>query len=411
MRVVIIGGGVIGLCSAYYLQKSGHDVTIVEKKTIGDACSLGNADYISPSHMIPLAAPGMVAAGLKWMLNSESPFYIKPKIDFDLFSWMWKFFKASNKKRMLAAVPVLKEMAIRSNSLYHQIYKEEKFDFELQDTGLLMVYNSESGRHHELEAMEIANKNGIKAVEVNLKEYEPDIEIEALGAIYYPGDSIIEPKRFTEELTILLQKQGATFLENSSVNKINLSKNSVESIQVNDVELKADQYLICSGAWSSEILKNCGLDIPLQAGKGYSMTIENPKSKPNKPMILVEGRVAVTPYENKLRFAGTMEINGINEEISENRINGIKKTIKKYYPDFDLSELEGLERWSGLRPCTPDGLPYIGKINSINNLFVNYGHAMLGITLATMSGKLIDQIISNKELDINDELINPNRYL
>jgi D-amino-acid dehydrogenase len=411
MKIAIIGGGIIGLCSAYYLRKSGYDVTIIEKKTIGDACSLGNAGYISPSHMIPLAAPGMVTAGLKWMLNSESPFYIKPKIDFKLFSWMWKFFKASNRQRMLAAVPILKDMAVKSHSLYHEICRDEKIDFELTDTGLLMVYNSESGRHHELEAMEIANKNGVKAIEVNLNEYEPDMQINALGGIYYPGDSIIEPKQFTDKLTELLRELGVEIIENSGVENFNIKNGRIESVFVEGLELEADLFLVAAGSWSEQLLNKASIDLPLQAGKGYSFTIENPKLKPKKPMILVEGRVAVTPFQNKLRFAGTMEINGLNEEISQNRINGIKKTIQNYYPEYDLTEIEKVDKWYGFRPCTPDGMPYIGKINTLENLYVNYGHAMLGITLAPISGKLIEQIISKKELDLDDRLIDPNRYL
>ena len=412
-RIAIIGGGIIGLSCAYYLHKVGHRVTVYDDGNLKDNCSNINAGMIVPSHIIPLAAPGMIAKGIRWMFDSKSPFYVKPRLNGKLIKWGLKFYSHANKEHVAKSIPLLKEIGFLSKSLYQELNSQKIFDFGYQERGLLMLYKSKEIESEESEAAHLSNKNGVEAHRLSLSEIqkmEPDVEVNARGGIYFSGDAHLIPQLLIINLIHYLKKNGVTIQSNSKVIDFSTEKDKVKSLELEEDELNFDEYILAAGAWSGILSARLHIDLPMQGGKGYSFTLQNVNRNIHIPTLLLDGRVAVTPMGNDLRFGGTMEINGTNLSINMSRVKGITQTIPKFYPDLDIPLPTQQEVWSGLRPCSPDGLPYIGRSKNYKNLIIATGHSMMGISLGPATGKLISEIVDNKGLSMNIDAFNPERF-
>ncbi|UTA67046.1 FAD-binding oxidoreductase [Emticicia sp. 21SJ11W-3] len=415
-QVVIIGGGIIGLYSAYYLQQKGHKVTIIERTGGADGCSFGNAGMIVPSHFIPLAVPGMIEKGIRWMFNSESPFYVKPRLNWDLISWGLKFQKAANQKQVDKAIPALRDISLFAKKLYQDFAKEENNDFSFEEKGLMMLCKTAHTFEEEAEVAQTANKIGIEARVLDVKtlhEMEPEVKPDVAGAVYYPGDAHLYPNLLVKKLKDLLAQKGVTFIYNTEVTSFETENGKIKSLKTdNGATLATDELIIATGSWSPLLAKQLNINLPMQAGKGYSTTLDQPKGKKlNIPSILLEARVAITPMgENQIRFGGTMEIGGINQDINMNRVRGIIKAVPEFFPDYPIAVPPQSKVWSGLRPCSPDGLPYIGRTNKYKNLIIASGHAMMGLSLAPGTGKLVQEIVDNEKTSIDISLYKPERY-
>ena len=410
-RIGIIGGGIIGLSSAYYLRKAGHSVTIIDQGEMSVGCSTGNAGMIVPSHFIPLAAPGMISKGIRWMFNSSSPFYIRPRLSGDLIKWGYQFYRHSTKEHVAKSIPVLKELSLFSKALYQEWSKELPFDFGYTERGLLMLYQSAEVEAEEIETARLANRIGIEAhvlSNVQVQGLEPDVKVSAKGGVYFPGDAHIIPHKLISGLQSYLESLGVEFIKNERVEDFKVLGDKITSVKTKQTEFSFDEILLATGSWSGLMLKRLQLNLPMQAGKGYSFTLSDVHKNIRIPSIFLEARVAVTPMGNSVRFGGTMEISGINPIISMNRLRGIVDAIPKYYPDMKVSMPPQSNVWYGLRPCSPDGLPYIGRIENIKNLTVATGHSMMGISLGPGTGKLISEIIdaSKPSLDLSPFRIN-----
>ncbi len=412
-KVVIVGAGIVGLSTAYYLNKAGIDVTIIDSTDGRDNCSYGNAGYISPSHIIPLASPGIISQGLKWMLNKSSPFYIKPKLSKDLLKWGWLFKKAATDKRVKAAIPVLYDLTTQSQKLYEEILSEETIEAGYHKPGLLMVCQTREALKHEVELVEIANQYGLEASQLSREETErmdPNVRYKMAGSVYFGCDGWMTPNAFMEQFKSTLVNKGVKIDFNTELQAIETKGNKISGFITDKKNYKADEFVIAAGSWSPLLMKHLKIDLPLQPGKGYSFTIANPPKMPKLPSILVEARVATTPMLQGFRVAGTMEISGINHEVNSARVQGIIDSVKEAMPEFQNYNFDTVKPWAGLRPCTPDGLPYIGRTKSIDNLLIGTGHAMLGWTLGPITGKLLTQSITGQSLDIESHLLNVERY-
>jgi D-amino-acid dehydrogenase len=419
MKIVVVGGGVIGLCSAYYLQKNGHQVTIIEQSSGQEGCSFGNAGMIVPSHFIPLAAPGMIEKGIRWMFDSESPFYVKPRLNLDLLSWGIKFYQSSTQKQVEKASPILRDISFLSKKLYQELAQQPDFDFSFEEKGLLLLCKTAEAFDEECHVAQQAHLLGIKADVLSVREIhqlEPQIKPDVLGAVYYKGDAHCYPNIFIKNLKQTLYNQGVKFLYDTEVVDFGFDNKTVTSIKIKQHStthlLKTDQLIIATGSWSQGVAKMLHLGLPMQAGKGYSITnnqIENQKLQ--IPSILVEARVAITPMaDNFIRFGGTMEIGGINTRINMNRVKGIVKAVPQYFPDYQLNIPQPSQVWHGLRPCSPDGLPYIGRTKKYTNLTIATGHAMMGLSLAPATGQLISEVINNQKPSMDLTLFSPDRF-
>jgi D-amino-acid dehydrogenase len=412
-RVVIVGGGIIGLSCAHYLHKSGHQVTIIDKGNLTDGCSFGNAGMIVPSHFIPLASPGMIAKGIRWMLSSKSPFYVRPRLSADLIKWGWEFYRHSTKSHVDKSIPALKELSLLSKSEYQQWHQELKFDFGYQERGLLMLYQHAHIEKEEKETAELANKIGIEARVLNSKqvqELEPDVRVTAKGGVFFPGDAHLTPRTLVQGLIDNLKTNGVQILEQTNLIDIQTEAGNIKKIITSSTELECDELILAAGSWSGEVAKKLSISLPMQAGKGYSFTLSNVEKNVRIPSIFLEARVAVTPMGNTLRFGGTMEIRGVDHSIDMNRVRGIVESIPKYYPDMKVSMPTANTIWHGLRPCSPDGLPYIGRSKKFKNLVYATGHSMMGLSLAPATGRIISEIVSDQTSAMTLDAFNPERY-
>lgn len=412
--VIIVGGGVIGLCTAYYASLRGWDVTIIERASDAhEGCSFGNAGLIVPSHVVPLSAPGMVALGLKWMWKPESPFYIKPRFDWQLLSWGWKFWRACTTEHVQRAGPLLRDLHMASRECFKQLAKATANEFQLVQRGLLNLCKTERALHEEAQAAEHARHLGIPAEVLDAKQtvkLDPAIRMDIAGAVYFPKDCHLTPGRFMRVMRQELSRRGARILWKTEARNWRTHAATVDALVIDDDDLTADEFVLCGGSWTPEIAGKIGLRLPMQAGKGYSITLAKPKQLPSISAILTEARVAVTPMDGKLRFGGTMEIAGLNEAINPVRVRGIINSVSKYYPDFHSEDFQGVEPWCGLRPCSPDGLPYVGRTSRWKNLTIATGHAMMGLSLGPITGRLISEILSGESPSIPIDLLNPDRY-
>ncbi|MBX2842195.1 MAG: FAD-dependent oxidoreductase [Flammeovirgaceae bacterium] len=413
-KIIIIGGGIVGLCSAYFLNKTGHNITIVDKGDFNDNCSYGNAGMIVPSHFIPLAAPGVITQGLKWLFNSASPFQIKPQLNTNFFKWIWEFYKASNEKRVNKSIPILKELNLASLELYKSFSKSDEFNFQLNEKGLLMYFNTDKAFEEEKYVAKKANELGIKTdilSTAQTQKLEPEINLAVKGAIHFKSDACLTPQMFMGKMISVLKTSGVKFIENTAIETFDIQDGFLKSINSKNEKFEADEFVLTAGSWSWNLAKQLGIHLPLLPGKGYSFELKTNKVNPKICSILTEARIAVTPMENGLRFAGTMELGAFDSKVNHKKIGGIIDSIPKYFPQLNKQDFKNIKIWSGLRPCSPDGLPYIGKSKKIKNLTIGTGHAMMGMSLGPISGKLISGIINDEKLDIEIDLLNPERLI
>lgn len=413
MKVGIIGGGIIGLSAAYYLAQAGHHVSIIDQGNFSEGCSYGNAGMIVPSHIIPLAAPGMISKGIRWMFNSTSPFYVKPRLQGDLLKWGYHFYRSATDEHVAKSAVALKEISLLSKSMYQQLSKELPFDFGFHERGLLMLYQTKETEHEESETAALANRHGIEAHVISAAEVqklEPEVKVSVRGGVYFPGDAHITPQSLVIQLVEFLKSKSVAFNSTTTVTDFTLEEGRIRKVHTSNGDLEFDEVVLATGSWSGLVASKLHLNLPMQAGKGYSFTLQNVEKNVRIPSIFLEARVAVTPMDNTLRFGGTMEITGIDHSISMNRVKGIVDSIPRYYPDMKVNMPTQQEIWHGLRPCSPDGLPYIGRSKKIRNLTLATGHSMMGLSLGPGTGKLVSEIIDFKQTSIGIEAFTPERF-
>ncbi len=412
MKVVIIGGGVIGLFSAYYLSKEGYEITVLDKGNLSDNCSSGNLGMVVPSHFIPLASPGIVAKGLKWLTNSRSPFYIKPSLSLDLVSWGLKFVKSANQKSCEIAAPYLRDYNLFSRTLYTELAQQTDFDFYYNHNGILMYYNTEEGAKEEIHVAKIANEMGLKVNILDkeaLKILEPELKLNVIGAAHYECDAHLNPNLLNQQLRKYLQTKGVKIFANQEVKNFEISNGEINKVICENESFEADKVIFSTGSWMKEIAQKLKINIPMMPGKGYTFNVEN-KPAMKIPSILTEARVAITPMGQQIRFGGTMELGAMDNKINMNRVEGIVNSIPKYFENIDLKVPQKEDIWFGYRPCSPDGLPYLGYSKKIKNLIIAGGHSMMGLSLAPATGKMVAQLAANKKTEIDLKIFEPERY-
>lgn len=411
-KVVIVGGGIIGLSCAYYLSRDGHSVTLIDRGKIDSGCSFGNAGMIVPSHVTPLASPGMIAQGMRWMLNSKSPFYVKPRFSKELFSWGKHFYRSANESHVSRSIPALLDLSILSKQLYQDLAKQSA-EIAYEEKGLLMLFQSDKVAEEEIHAGEIAQSLGLEVDFLSKEEVqrlETGSTVNAIGGVHFKSDAHLYPHKLMAFLLDSCRKNGVEFKEETEVNSFNVKNGKVISISTSSEEIIGDEFVIAGGSWSPELTKQLGIHLSLLAGKGYSFTLSNPNERPQIPSILCEGKVAVTPMGTDLRFGGTMEITHVRDtKINQKRLQGIVETANSFYPEMKVQFPRKEDQWYGFRPCSPDGLPYIGRSSKVSNALVATGHAMMGLSLGPATGVIISSIISEQKSPISIELFHPER--
>ncbi|MGB0775446.1 MAG: NAD(P)/FAD-dependent oxidoreductase [Akkermansiaceae bacterium] len=410
-RVIIVGAGVIGLSTAWHLLKAGRPVTIIDRGDELPGCSYGNAGMVVPSHFIPLAAPGVIAKGLKWLANPEGPFYIRPRASLDLARWCKIFASHATEKHTMASRELLRDMHMESRRLFQEM--TDAAEVKLAKRGLLMLCKTQKGLDEEAEVAAMANELGVGAEvcdATRIKELDPAIKMDVLGGVWFQDDCHMDPAAFMRGLRKRVQEMGAEIVENTSVRGLKRGGNA--DVQLDGVSTPPGlQIVLACGAWSGELMKTLGHRMPMQAGKGYSLTLDAPRELPELCSLLCEAKVAVTPMDGKLRIGGTMEICGNDLSVSPRRVRGIVKAATEYFPTYEEADFENITPWSGLRPCSPDGLPYIGRVAGFSNLTIASGHSMMGLSMAPVTGRLVSEILGGSgDTCMDIRMLDPLRF-
>jgi D-amino-acid dehydrogenase len=409
--VVVIGGGVIGVTSAYYLALDGWEVTLLERGEICSGSSYGNAGLLVPSHVLPLAAPGVWWQGVKWMLDPDSPFYIKPRLDPALWSWLWRFRAACHPDRVKQAMPLLRELSVQSLELYRELAAIAGLDFAFRESGSMLVFLTEQAFEHGVEEARHFAEVGVPFKVLDgaaARSVEPALRSEVVGGVLFPEDALLVPDRFVKGLGRVLGTLGVEVRTGTEVLGLRTSGNRVSRIETTKGAFSADTVVLAAGAWSPGVARSLGLRIPIEAAKGYSLTYRRPANGPNIPLLPAEGRFSITPMGDLLRFGGTLELAGLDLSINRRRVEALQRSARQYI--VRTEELELLEIWRGLRPCTPDGLPLLGRSSRLGNLVVAAGHAMVGMSLGPVTGKIVAQLAAAAEPLADIRLLDPHRF-
>lgn len=394
-NIIIIGGGIIGMTCAYELASKGVKVTVIDKGDVGYGCSYGNAGWVTPCFAMPLPMPGMLLKSIGWLLDPESPLYIKPSLNPDLIRWLMRFLLSMNQTQMHQSIKALVELSKYSLDSYEQLHQKHPETIHFDQKGLLMVSQTEAGlaaAEEERRLVEPYGVPGIKMNEAEVRQLEPAITGPILGGVYFPKEAHLEPLATVKALAAAATELGATILPKTEIYDFETKGGAITAILTTRGRMTADTFLLGTGSWSPALAKKLELNVPVLGGKGYSMIVKPLSPQPKIPLMLIEKKIAITPRAQSLRIAGTLElVEPTDDSITSRRVNAIIKGARGF---LNLPEnVEIQELWRGLRPCTPDGVPVIGFSPRFSNLFISAGHQMLGIQSAPGSAKLASDLI------------------
>ena len=414
MKATVIGGGIIGLSSALYLQQDGWEVTVLDKGTLADNCSFGNMGYLSPSHFATLAQPGVINQGILWMFQKKSPFYVRPELSPQLIDWGLKFYRACNANHVQRSAKPMLDLLLLSKELTRSWIQTGILSFEYAEKGCINYFQTKKYEKSELENVYVGRDLGLQIDVLSkeeIHELEPDLKAEVRGAAWYKDDAHLQPNELMNQLIALLKKRGVNIITEAEVTGFQRADSTITAVQYKltsqpeILKSETDMVVLAAGSWSSDLARLAGEKIPLMPGKGYSMTIQPAKQLLHHPCILVEAKVAMTPWQQQLRIGSTMEIGSINDKILFPRVQGILEAVGRYFPAYkqerafqELSDEKNLKTklrekvWYGFRPLSADGLPYIGFGKKSSNLILATRHGMLGISMGAGTGTLVAEL-------------------
>lgn len=394
-HVTIVGGGVIGLSAAWELHRRGADVTVLDSRAPGTAASAVNAGWVSPSLAGPVPMPGLVKTSLKWMLNPESPLYIKPRLNPDFIRWLYRFWRACQPAKYEAGLEATAVLGQDTMKIMDD-WVEQGIDFEMHKYGLLFAFRDLSHMESQLKAFDSVTPYGYEQPTPmygdDLRQAEPVLGEEILGGYLVKAERTVQPVSLVQGLIAKLEEVGVTIKSGSPVVDFDVRGGRVVAVRTPAERIQTDSVLIAAGAWTNHIGKMAGAKIPIEAGKGYGLDFKPAPVAPRSSIYMHEDRVAVSPFDSGLRLSGTMELTGLSERFTERRIGAIHKAGKRLLNGWP-QDAEPAHVWTGMRPMAPDGLPVLGKVKGFSNLTVASGHAMLGVTLAAVTAVQMADVI------------------
>ncbi|MDI3339617.1 MAG: FAD-dependent oxidoreductase [Sphaerobacter sp.] len=409
-KAVIVGGGVIGLLSAYELTRRGVSVTLLDKGDFGAACSTGNAGWITPSLSGPVPAPGLVGTSLRWMLRRDSPLYIRPSAVPRLAPWLLEFWRHCNPRDYEAGLHATAELGRHTHKLYDALAQE--VDFEMHRAGMLFVCLRRESMKHVVDDIEAMRDYGYDPPAIlgpkELREFEPGIAGPMEAAVWVKEERHVRPESLMRGLVAWLEQHGVEMRAGVEVIGFRRRGRQITAVETRVGSFEADQVLIAAGAWTGKVAALAGLFIPMQAGKGYNITVQNSEVQLSHPLYLVDVRVAVSPYKGALRIAGTMELSGINTVLDEARVDALRRGANRYIAGWDRGTAQ--TTWVGMRPMLPDGLVALGLAPRYDNLFIASGHAMEGISLGPSTATTIADYMTTGKTDVDLTPFDPGRF-
>jgi D-amino-acid dehydrogenase len=394
-HVIVIGGGIMGTACAHYLARTGRPVTLLERGRFGMGCSHANCGFVCPSHVLPLAEPGAVRRALRALLSSNSPFSIKPRLDWRLWSWLWHFARRCNRADMLAAGHGIQALLQSSRRLYNELLQTEALDCEWEARGLLFVFQTQAGLEHYAGTDRLVREEfGVAAMRYDgeaLTALEPALKPGLAGGFLHSTDGHLRPDRLLSAWRRALETHGVRIVEECAVQGWVRQDHQARAAATTQGEMKADAFVVAAGALTPLLSRPLGCKVPIQPGKGYSITMARPAKCPALPMLFDEHRVAVTPMQSAYRLGSMMEFAGYDTSLRPCRLDLLRQGASHY-----LHEPCGepvLEEWYGWRPMTYDSLPIIDRSPAWANVWIAAGHNMLGLSMAPATGKLVAELI------------------
>lgn len=395
--VLILGGGVIGLACAYYLLKAGRSVTIVEQARTGRGSSHGNCGTLTPSHAMPLAMPGMIGTALKWMFKADAPLHIKPRFDPSLLRWLSGFASHCNWRDFERVAAIKAPFMTRSRELIAELVEREQMNCEFEQRGNLFVYRDERAFAASAWVPKVLADVGLTATVLDRQQiatFEPALKANMAGGYFHPGDAQLRPDRYVAELARIVREQGGVIEEDTRVVGVSREQGRISKVHTTRGDFRAREIVFALGAWTPDLARQLDLKVPIQPGKGYSITYTRPTICPIIPLVLKEASVCVTAWDSGYRLGSTMEFSGYDSSLNRTRLDALRRGAALY-----LQEPEGqqiTEEWYGWRPMTPDDLPIFGSVPNIDNLWMATGHGMLGVSMSAMTGVLISELVTGR---------------
>lgn len=411
-EVLILGAGVIGLSCAYFLAKAGRDVTILDQAYIGSGASWGNCGTITPSHAPPLAKPGMVRQALTWMVQSDAPFYIRPRFDPVLWRWLWQFARRCNWADFEQALAGKARLLLQSRRLLAELIRGEGIECEFQERGHLTVFRDPAAlaafdwwpRALRSVGMQVVDLDGAA-----LRAREPCLRAEVIGGFDTPLDAEFKPDAYVSGLAHRVDEMGVSIRPESGVQGIRCENGRIVSVTTASGEYAGDQVILALGAWSPLVARQLGLKLPVQPGKGYSITGPRPRNAPGVPIVCRERSVAITPWQQSYRVGSTMEFSGYDTRLDRTRLDALLRGAAEYV-DVEPFGTATVEEWYGWRPMTYDDLPIIGTAPGIANLMLATGHGMLGMSMSAATGLLVADLLLGRKPQIDPSPYAPTRF-
>lgn len=410
-KVVVIGGGIIGLSTAWELHRRGEEVVVLDSRSAGMAASAVNAGWVSPA-MGPVPGPGLMAQSMKWMLNPESPLYIKPRLNAGFLAWLYRFWRACNADAYDAGVEATGALGRGTMEIMDQ-WVADGINFEMHQYGLLYAFQDRAHMEHELHSFETWGTYGYVQPKAlfgsDLHAAEPILSDELTCGFMVKEERTVQPITLVKGLIEKLESVGVEIHNGSPVVDIEVVNKKAVAVRTPSSRFAADHVLIAAGAWTGQIGKLAGAKLPIEAGKGYGLDFSPAPVKPKSSVYLPDARIAVSPFNDGLRLSGTMELSGISDALKPRRVGAIEKGGKRFLKGFD-KDAQPSQVWAGMRPMAPDGLPVLGNVPGFSNLTVASGHAMLGVTLAAVTSvHMADLIHTGKTPDVLKPF-NPGRF-
>jgi D-amino-acid dehydrogenase len=411
-RVIVVGGGVIGTACAHYLSLAGREVTILDRGAFGAGASHANCGYVCPSHVLPLTTPGAVGMALRSMLKRDAPFYVKPRFDPTLWAWLFRFARRCNHRDMMAAAAAIRPLLNTSRRLYEELLRSEGIDCEWEERGLLFIFQSRSGMEHYAGTDRLLRESfDLSATRYDgdaLTALEPALRPGLGGGWHYRTDAHLRPDRLMSEWRRVLEARGVTVREHCEVKGFVSERHRARALTTERGEMTADAFVVAAGALTPRLGRFLGCKVPIQPGKGYSITMDRPARCPTIPLIFEEHRVAVTPMRTGYRLGSTMEFAGYDTTLNRRRLDILRRGAEHYlYEPFGEPVRE---EWYGWRPMTPDSVPIIGRSPGLANVVIAAGHNMLGLSMAPATGRLVAELLDGTTPHVDPAPYAPTRF-
>jgi D-amino-acid dehydrogenase len=416
VKIIVLGSGVIGTTSAYYLAKAGHEVTVIDRQgKPGMETSFANAGEVSPGYASPWAGPGIPTKAVKWLLMRHSPLVVRPILDPEMWRWMVQMLMNCNHKSYAINKARMVRLAEYSRDCLVQLRADTGIAYDERSQGTLQLFRTQKQLDAAAKDIDVLKEYGVPYSLLDPKGCEgpepalANVRGKFVGGLQLPGDETGDCFKFTNNLAEMAKALGVSFRQNVKIERLNTEGDRITGVVTDKGELKADSYVLALGSYSPIMLRELGIRIPVYPVKGYSITIPvvDAKGAPESTIMDESFKVAITRLGDRIRVGGTAEISGYDLTLREARRETLVHSVTDLFPQG--GDVAKAEFWCGLRPMTPDGTPVIGP-TAKRNLFLNTGHGTLGWTMACGSGRVLADIVSGRQPEIGLEGLFMDRY-